>query len=167
MKYFFLLAVYWSMYSNREIICVEPVVNMRIRRFIEKTNCPLDEFPGRVIVSHAWTTTMRPRREREGLWEWRNISLGQETRCSWHAMKRAILHVPSIPENKGQFLTQISRELRESSATGILHYGLGSRRVLIRTGYITQGHLGWVAEAGRVKENELWKGCKITVCAAY
>lgn len=55
MKCFFLLAVYWSMYSHREIICVEPVVNMRIHRFIEKTNCPLDEFPGRVIASHAWT----------------------------------------------------------------------------------------------------------------
>lgn len=82
-------------------------------------------------------------------------------------MKRAILHIPSIPKNKGQFLTHIARGLRESSGAGTLHYGLGSRKVLIRTSYINQGHLGWVAEAGRVKENVLWKSCKATLCAAY
>lgn len=62
---------------------------------------------------------------------------------SWVLMliKRVIIHVPSVPKNKGQFLTQISRELRESSGAGVLYYDLGSRRVLIRTSHITQGHL--------------------------
>lgn len=110
MKRFFLLAVYWSMYSHCEILCVEPVVNMRICKFIEKTNCPLSEFTGRVTASHPWTSTMRPRRKREGLWEWRSISLGQEAGYSWHAHKEGHHSCPfSSKEQRAVSYTDFQR----------------------------------------------------------